>query len=208
MQQAEKNEVSFISKFWAMCLSLTCGLLHSFSYAEVTFDIYTGTSFYNLSELEIHQEGYEAVTIGGVRYQTDPWSDFPNITGNYYGVRLGYFFDSFPSVGLELEQLHSKAIYDVGIDPEGIVQHFEVTDGMNFIMLNGVYRISDHVSEDYPKGSQQLLLRVGVGPTISKPASTIRGQDNGYENSGTLKGYDLAGVGGQVSAQVKLFMLP
>ena len=124
------------------------------------------------------------------------------------GLGLGYFFEALPSLGLELEHLHSKAYYDSGIDPEGIVQHFEVTDGMNFIMLNGVYRISDEISETYPKGSEQLLLRVGFGPTISKPASTIRGQNDGYEYTGTLKGYGLAGVGGQVSVQVKMFMFP
>ncbi len=178
------------------------------TYAEVTLDIYTGMSFYRLSEMLIEQDGYETVKIDGVRYRPDPWTDFPNVTGNYYGIRLGYFFETLPSIGLELEQLHSKAYYDSGIDPEGVVQHFEVTDGMNFIMLNGVYRISDEISETYPKGSEQLLLRVGVGPTISKPASTIRGQNNGYEYTGTLKGYGLAGVGGQVSVQVKMFMFP
>jgi hypothetical protein len=183
-------------------------MLGSYALAEITLDVYTGTSFYQPSELVIWQEGYETVTVGQVQYRTDPWSDFPNITGNYYGVRLGYFFETLPWFGVELEQLHSKAIYTTGDDPQGVVQHFEVTDGMNFVMVNGVVRLGDSVSELYPRGSEQLLFRVGVGPTISKPASTIRGKDDGYSNSGTLNGYALAGVGGQLAMQYKQFILP
>jgi hypothetical protein len=183
-------------------------LLSSYGFAETTLDVYTGTSFYMPSQLEIRQEGYDTVVVAGVQYRTEPWSDFPNITGNYFGVRLGYFPES-SNFGIELEHLHSKAIYVIGNDPEGIVQHFEVTDGMNFVMVNGVFRLTDNFSAAYPFGAEQLLFRVGVGPTISKPASTIRGQADGYENTGVLlKGYALAGVGGQVAMQYKQFMLP
>jgi hypothetical protein len=184
-------------------------LLSSYSLAEITIDVYTGTSFYYPSQLEIHQEGYETVVVDGVQYRTDPWSDFPNVTGNYFGVRYGYFPERSSRFGIELEHLHSKAIYTSGNDPEGIVQHFEVTDGMNFIMVNGVFRLTDDFSAAYPFGAEQLLFRVGIGPTISKPASTIRGQADGYENTAVLlKGYALAGVGGQVAMQYKRFVLP
>ena len=66
-------------------------LFGSYGFAEITFDIYTGTSFYRLSEMLINQEGYETVKIDGVQYRPDPWTDFPNVTGNYYGIRLGIF---------------------------------------------------------------------------------------------------------------------
>jgi hypothetical protein len=190
------------------CLCLFGFMLGSVARAEVTFDIYTGTSLYRESELRIEQEGYESVVVNQVQYRTDPWTHFPNVTGNYYGVRLGYFLETKPHVGFELEHLHSKAIYDSGNDPDSVIQHFEVTDGMNFVMFNTVFRIGDHVSEDYPFGSQQLLFRVGVGPTISKPASTIRGENDGYENSGTLAGFAFAGPGAQVAAQVRMFITP
>jgi hypothetical protein len=184
-------------------------LFNSYGFAEITIDVYTGTSFYGPSQLVISQEGYETVVVDGVQYRTEPWSDFPNVTGNYFGVRYGYFPERSSSFGVELEHLHSKAIYNSGNDPEGIVQHFEVTDGMNFVMVNGVFRLADDFSADYPWGREQLLFRVGVGPTISKPASTIRGKADGYENSGVLlKGYSLAGMGGQVAMQYKRFVLP
>jgi hypothetical protein len=198
-----------ISKFIKKVFLFLLGLLSSFAFAEFTIDVYTGTSFYQPSWLEISQEGYETVVVDGVQYRTNPWSDFPNITGNYFGVRYGYFPERSARFGIELEHLHSKAIYTSGNDPEGIVQHFEVTDGMNFVMVNGVFRLADDFSATYPFGADQLLFRVGVGPTISKPASTIRGQADGYENTGVLlKGYALAGVGGQVAMQYKRFVLP
>jgi hypothetical protein len=201
--------VGFINRTLQRSCAWLFIVLGNHVFAETTLDVYTGTSFYPPSELVIQQEGYETVTVDQVHYRTEPWSSFPNITGNYYGVRLGYFFETLPWFGVELEQLHSKAIYTTGDDPQGVVQHFEVTDGMNFVMLNGTFRLQDDSSEDYPFGAEQLLFRVGVGPTISKPASTIRGQADGYENTGVLfQGYALAGVGGQVAMQYKQFMLP
>jgi hypothetical protein len=183
-------------------------VLGSYSLAETTIDVYTGISFYVPSELVITQDGHETVTIDNVQYRTEPWSDFPNITGNYYGVRLGYFFETLPWFGVELEQLHSKAIYTTGHDPQGVVQHFEVTDGMNFVMLNGTFRLQEDISEDYPRGAEQLLFRIGLGPTISKPASTIRGLQDGYSDTATLRGYAFAGIGGQIAMQYKQFILP
>jgi hypothetical protein len=135
-----------------LCLIVLLSSLISFtsySFAEITIAVYTGTSFYEPSQLVISQEGYETVVVDGVQYRTDPWSDFPNVTGNYFGVRYGYFPERSSSFGIELEHLHSKAIYTSGNDPEGIVQHFEVTDGMNFVMVNGVFRLADDFSAAY-----------------------------------------------------------
>jgi hypothetical protein len=180
----------------------------SLAYAKVVVDVYTGTSFYQSSELVITQEGHGTVVVNNVQYRTDPWSDFPYITGNYFGTRFGYFFESLSYFGVELEHLHSKAIYTTGNDPQGVVQHFEVTDGMNFVMLNAAFRLQDDVSESYPRGAEQLIFRAGLGPTISKPASTIRGKHDGYSNTGTIKGYAFAGFGGQIAMQYKQFILP
>jgi hypothetical protein len=201
-------EADLISTFLKNILLSASVLFSSHSLAEITLDIYTGTSFYNTSEMVIDQKGYEIVIVDGVHYRTEPWSDLLYITGNYFGVRYGYFPERSSHFGVEIEHLHSKAIYTSGHDPQGVVQHFEVTDGMNFVMLNAAFRLADDFSLDYPWGREQLLFRVGIGPTISKPASTIRGKADGYENTGTLKGYAFAGIGGQIAMQYKWFIVP
>lgn len=60
----------------------------------------------------------------------------------------------------------------------------------------------------FPRGRVQVVGRVGAGPVITKPASTIRGEELGHDIHGPLTGYELAGFGGQAAAQVRVFLTP
>lgn len=155
------------------------------------------------------------MVINDVRYETRAWvrgTTLALVTQNYYAARVGYYRmparDRTFDLGIELELLHDKAHYVSGDDPGKVVQHFELTDGINYLLLNGVARYPLSVAADYPNGRAQLLLRGGVGPVITAPASTIRGRGQGHDLHGTGRGYEFAGFGFQVAAQARQFIAP
>lgn len=183
--------------------------------AKFTIEVHFGTSSTATSILEISQAGYPDVVIPGVRYETRAWlpvTSLPLVTQNYYSARLGYYLkpaiSNKPDLGFELELLHDKVYYVSGHDPDHVVQHFELSDGVNYLMLNGVVRYPFEVSPAYPRGRTQILARAGAGPVVSAPASTIRGQGQGHDLHGTGQAYELAGFGFQVAAQARQFLLP
>lgn len=183
--------------------------------AQLTLDIHTGTSGKFITELVINQRGYPETTIGNVVYETKPWLPSASLlllTQNYYDVRLGYFLspavNRTPGFGVELELLHDKIYYVSGDDPTGVVDYFELSDGVNYLLLNGVLRYPLQVSAEFPHGRLQLLGRLGFGPVISAPASRIRGQEHGDTVHGTWDAYEWAGLGVGLGAQLRYFVLP
>jgi hypothetical protein len=190
-------------------------LLGSSSQAGMTFDFHFGTSAKPPTTLEITQDGHPDAVITGVHFETSPWESgttLPLITQNYYSLRVGHHAtparDHAFDLGIELELLHDKAYYVSGNDPDGIVQHFELTDGINYLLLNGVARYPVDVAADYPQGRTQLLVRAGIGPVVTAPASTIRRQGQGHDLHGTSRAYEFAGFGYQLAAQARQFILP
>lgn len=195
----------------AVIALLTLGAAH----ARFSVDVHFGTSGKFVTTLDIHQEGYPDVTIRDVHYETRSWNpdmSLFRLTENYYSLRVGYMFSpavsATPGFGMELELLHDKIYYVSGTDPLGIVGHFELSDGLNYVLLNAVMRYPFEVSSDYPHGRTQVLARAGAGPVISAPASTIRGRRHGHELHGTGDPYELAGFGFQIAGQVRRFVLP
>jgi hypothetical protein len=181
-----------------------------------TFEIHTGTSLKAPSSLRIQQDGYPDAYIDDVRYETRPWVKFHSLAGlteNYYGIRIGYYPAPLSletwGVGYEIELLHDKAYYLSGNDPDGVVQHFELSDGLNQIMFNIAGRYPLLSTPEYPNGYLHLIARVGTGPVITGPASVIRGLHSGTRtHQGTEGFYWLAGVGMQASVQARLFISP
>jgi hypothetical protein len=190
-------------------------LLAGSSQAGMTFDLHFGTSAKPPTTLEITQAGHADAVITGVHFETRPWEPFATlalITQNYYGFRIGHHArpasDHSFDLGIELELLHDKAYYVSGNDPEQVVQHFELSDGVNYLLLNGVARYPVDVGPGYPNGRTQLLVRAGAGPVITAPASTIRRQGHGHDLHGTGEAYEFAGFGYQLAAQARQFILP
>ena len=185
------------------------------AFANVTIEIHFGNSAKPLTTMEISQEGHEDVVITDVHYETHPWvpnTNLANFTQNYYGVRVAYHpLPVLPrtiDLGFEFELLHDKAYYTSGYDPDGVVQHFELSDGVNYLLVNAVGRYPFGISDEFPNGRTQLLARAGMGVVVTAPASTIRGRELGHELHGTYRGYDYAGLGFQVAAQARQFILP
>lgn len=192
-------------------LLLSSGAAH----ADVIIEFHLGNSARPTTTLEISQEGHDDVVITNVRYETRAWvqgTDLSNFTQNYYGLRVAYHpLPAQPQtidLGVEFELLHDKAYYVSGDDPDDVVQHFELSDGVNYLLLNATGRYPIDISEEYPNGRTQVLGRAGMGFVISAPASTIRGQSQGHDLHGSYRGYDFAGLGFQVSAQTRQFILP
>jgi hypothetical protein len=186
----------------------------AFAQGRWSVELYTGTSFKPPTTLEIRQEGHPDAVIGDVRYETRPWLPFESLvllTENYYLLRVGYQFAPVRPelrLGVELEFLHDKAYYVTGHDPDGVVQHFELSDGLNLLLLNGVATVPFLVEEGYPDGRGQLIGRLGVGPVITKPAATIRDQEYGHDLQGRMAGYDVTGPGVAAAVQARWFLEP
>lgn len=190
-------------------------LLGGNAQADVIIEWHFGNSIKPTSTLEISQAGYDDVVITDVRYETRPWSprtNLANFTQNYYGVRVAYhplpLQPQTIDLGVEIEILHDKAYFVSGEDPGNVVQHFELSDGVNYLLLNAVGRYPIDISEEFPNGRTQILGRGGMGIVYTAPASTIRGRELGHDLHGTNRGYDFAGLGFQVAAQVRQFILP
>jgi hypothetical protein len=181
---------------------------------EWTLDVLTGTSVHAPNDLVVFQEGYGAVTIQDARYRTNAWvnaSSLLGLTENYYAVRVGHFPSAARlgrvDVGYELELLHDKAYYQGGVDPDGIVERFELSDGLNQLLANVVVRYPLLGDEGMPDGRLHLLARAGVGPAITAPASVVRGLEDGTRTHlGTEGYYWLAGPGLQVAGQARWYL--
>jgi hypothetical protein len=187
------------------------------SYAQSwTFEIHTGTNLKAPSSLRIQQDGHPDAYIDDVRYETHPWVKFQSLAGlteNYYGLRIGYYPGPLSletwGVGYEIELLHDKVYYLSGDDPDRVVQHFELSDGLNQVMFNIAGRYPLLSTPEYPNGYLHLVARVGAGPVITAPASEIRGLQSGTRtHMGTEGFYWLAGFGMQTSVQARLFFSP
>jgi hypothetical protein len=169
-------------------------------------EVFIGNSFSHQTRLSISQDGFADRTIGKVDYETRPWITWSNITENYYSVRVGYLLR--PDIAIESEFLHDKVYYLRGDDPKQLIQHFELSDGINFWLFSAAYRYPLLADSDFPDGRVQLLGRAGLGPVITNPASTIRGKDLGHDLQGNWSGYHFSGIGGQLGVQGKYFWLP
>ena len=214
--------MSFTTVIMTACLMLGAGW--GMAQGNWTVEVHTGTSWKPPTTLRIEQAGHEDVTIRDVRYETRPWSSFQSVallTMNYYRVRVGYAWPTQPvdwgvlgvqdvAWGAELELLHDKAYYLSGDDPGGVVQHFDLSDGINYLLGNATATWATHLTGDDGEalGTAELTARAGVGPVITKPAATIRGQEYGADLQGTLNGYELAGVGAAVGVGARWFVTP
>ena len=172
--------------------------------AELFADVFTGKSFTADTNLHIEQSSRRNdFTFHDVSFD-DRSFDLPP----YYGLRAGYFFESHPWLGVGVEYFHFKIYADteeakhltgtVGgarVDRvarvDSLVQHFDVSHGVNYIMVNGIARqVFFADPERFPHGRVQLYGGGGVGPVIGHPENTVQHVDNTQQ-------YELAGVGGQ-----------
>ena len=156
--------------------------------AEWSLGAFIGKSFTHRGDLEIDQPAQGTdLTFSDIHYADESFR-----SPIYYGARIGYFFESHPHLGVELEFFHFKVFSDPDepVTTSGtwrgspiqqtqalgdIVQRFSISHGVNFLLINLVGRYGLFQSPGASAHRVQLLGRFGIGPAILHPESTLGG---------------------------------
>lgn len=127
----------------------------------------------------------------------------------YYGYRAGYYFTRH--VGIEGEFIHVKIYADLHqpVEIRGTFRgnevreqapmsryadQFEVSHGLNIVLVNVILRRSLAGSSDPAKAAIALVARAGAGPTIPRPEVIVLGTPGGAYEAGPLAAQAAAGV--------------
>lgn len=148
--------------------------------AEATFLIEgsLGTAYTLPSQVHIYQDSQPALHFLGT------WSNETFKEAPYYAIRMGGWTESS---GWEFENIHHKVVLNNN-PPE--VQTYKATFGFNFFMVNRAWDL------------KWLILRVGMGPIIAHPITTVRGRVYNSNEGGILNSkYYFVGAGMQLSVQ-------
>ena len=149
--------------------------------AQWAVEAFLGTAVSAPSNLTIRQAGEPDISFTA-HYATNP---FKSSSAPYYGFRVSRWWGRW---GAFFDDLHHK-LYLTNNPPE--VQEFEVTYGYNLFSLGAGYRV----------GHWSFLA--GVGPVVTNPTSTIRGEYKPH-GGGIFGGYYFDGAQVQLGAQPPL----
>lgn len=147
---------------------------------------------------------WELSTYGG--YQSAPHSDVEVSDGTdfnagwegksfamplYWGVRGTYWFEGgqLENLGISLDFSHAKVYADDETLTKAGWEHFEMTDGINLLTVNALYR--------FPIENSRFTPYVGAGVGINVPHIEVT------RPSGTTSEYQLGGATLQAQAGVK-----
>lgn len=141
----------------------------------ISLSFYTGTTSAKSADLRLLQPRFGTdVTYHDVDFEGKPFHGSP-----YYGIKVGYFLPKSPRVGFEFEYNHAKMYAKVGeskqitgtwqgqpidtVEPiSNKVDEYRITNGINSLSFNIVYRVPVMVDERYPDG--RLQPYIGGGP--------------------------------------------
>jgi len=163
--------------------------------AEFQIGIYGGWNDSFDSDVNVTQPDGTNLEFGDISWDGVSFESPP-----YYGIRGTYWFNSRPNWGLMLDYTHAKvkaeasetvavkgtlagAPFNGTVKTGSFFDILEFTDGLNLLLLNGVYRI--------PRGHWVPYVGLGVG--ISVPHVEYRRFDQSFR---TFE-YQLAGVAAQ-----------
>jgi opacity protein-like surface antigen len=154
--------------------------------AEWYLSAYTGATSTANSALRIDQPGRNTQ----LELRPVVWRDRSLSAPLYYGYRTGYGWRHF---ALEGEFIHTKAYAQTdrtaqitgraaGAPVNGtaridsVVQRFNISHGVNLVLLNGVWRYG--LWRETRRSPARLLLtaRAGAGVTVPHPESTVLGE--------------------------------
>jgi hypothetical protein len=159
-------------------------LLGSSSTAQARFLIegFLGTAYSFPSTVTIYQENQPNLVFSG-HWINETFKNAP-----YYSIRLGGWTETS---GWEFEDIHHKVVLD---NNPANVQALKATFGFNFFLLNRAWDLN------------WFILRVGGGPVIAHPITTVRGQQFNSAEGGILgTTYFLVGAGVQLSLQRRFY---
>src|SRR4030095_2598218 len=136
-----------------------------FAHAETTMSAYLGKSWTRSSDLTISQPA----TSSDATFQDVGWDSKSSSSPLYYGLRVTHFIEPYPSWGVAVDFTHYK-IYartsdavrvhgrwngspvDETAPLETRVQKFNISHGVNYIGLLGLYRFRLEVTDAFPYG--------------------------------------------------------
>ncbi len=172
----------FLFPFLGLCLLI----LTPKARANFLMEGSLGTAYSLPSEVHIYQDGEATLHFLGT------WSNETFRQAPYYAIRLGGWTQGPQSSGWEFENIHHKVVLNNN-PPE--VQNFKATFGFNFFLLNRAWDL------------KWLILRLGVGPIIAHPITTVRGEAYNSAVGGILGSqYFLVGAGLQLSVQRRFYL--
>jgi lipid A oxidase len=168
----------------------------------------TFVSIAGTASAEFQFSGYGGIQgATGSNVKTSDGADFdPNWSGKsfknppYYGFRGTWWLDDFnkPNWGISLDYTHAKVYGDLGNTPGW--SHFEFTDGLNLLTINGLYRFQDP--------SRRWTPYVGLGAGINVPhveVTRASGRTFDYQFGG-LSLQAQAGISYQISKHWATFV--
>ncbi len=197
----------------AVALGCAALLAASPAAAEPFLDLFTGVSDTESADVRIEQPAVgNDFKIRNLAFDGEAFEDPP-----YYGVRVGYFFEGVPWLGLGLEFFHFKVFGDTratrevtgtrggvpiaaAVRVDSVVQNFDISHGVNYLMVDVLARYGFFKDpDDYPNGRLQVYAGAGVGPVITHAETEI-------ENVKSEPGYELGGVGVQGFAGIRFLL--
>jgi len=141
--------------------------------------VYMGANTTVPADVTVKGEGYD-LTFPDVSFEAKSFT-----SPQYYGWRLGRFFDEARRFGMEVEFIHLKVIArPEELGPE--VTRYQMTHGLNFLVLNLTNRIPLGRSA-YGDAPYALITRAGAGVTVPHAETTIFGESR--------EQYEYAGLG-------------
>ncbi len=179
---------------------------------EIYLKILTGVGLTDNSDLEINQSDLSPNDTKLTFFDVE-WEDhsLEGPSARYMGVRVGYFLQRKPWMGVAVDFLHFKVFAEVdqslrvqgttnAVQPmSDIVQRYDIGNGVNFIPFSFIVRARTHRSERFPHGRIQPYAGVGLGPTLLYTQSVV----NGKLRSGP---YEFGNPGLQVLGGVQLLV--
>jgi lipid A oxidase len=141
--------------------------------------VYMGANTTRPADVTVKGDGYD-ITFPNVSFEAKSFT-----SPQYYGWRVGRFFDEGRRFGMEVELIHLKVI----AKPEELgpaVTRYQMTHGLNFLVVNLTNRIPLGRSA-YGEPRAALVARGGAGVTLPHAETTILGE--------SLEQYEYAGLG-------------
>ena len=181
---------------------LCCVIVPATASAQWYVGFYLGTHNTTSADITIDlPERNTSLTYEDVNFEAKPFK-----SPQYYGYRIGKLFGERRRFGLEAELIHLKTIakaadaYQVRGVENGVavdevsrmsdrVQRYEMTHGLNFIVINLVAR------RPIGSGRAALVGRVGAGPTLPHAETTI--------DMVTREQYEFGGLGVHLAGGVE-----
>lgn len=140
---------------------------------SLTLEFMGGTAFNLPTPLTVHQDGFPDIKTSA-DYDTKPFGPY----APYYAWRAGLWDGD---EAWEMEQIHHRLFLT---NPPPEIQYFAIHFGYNYFFFGHAWK----------KGG--LIYRLGIGPIVSNPESSVRGQVKQEVGTGIFDaGYYFSGLG-------------